>query len=262
MAGGAQAERIEDCLVLASEAVESLRELTRGIYPTNLTRSGLSSALPSRAAAMRRVDALRIDPAVAAARFPGHVEAAAYYCCVEVLEHPGGEVSLTLGDDNELVLVIRGVDVDVLSRSAIVDRIEASGGVLGEPADGALRIRFPGARCSDHTCRRRAALSADLEMYAAAPHPDRSKSSSSWVESRMTTGAEALCLIRRVASMPSMPGRLMSISTRSGRSSVAAATDSSPDATAPTTAKPSVESTTTDIARRNGSWSSTTSTPT
>jgi hypothetical protein len=143
VAGGAQAERIEDCLVLASEAVESLRELTRGIYPTNLTRSGLGPVLPSRAAAMRRADAVRIDPAVAAARFPDHVEAAAYYCCVAVLEHPGGEVSMTLGDGHELVLVVRGVDGDVLSRSATLDRIEASGGLLDEPADGALRIRFP-----------------------------------------------------------------------------------------------------------------------
>ena len=144
-AGGARAERIEVCLALATEAVESLRELTRGIYPTNLTRSGLGSTLPSRAAAMRRADAVRIDRAVATARFPERVEAAAYYCCVEVLEHPAGEVSLTLGDGDELVLVIRGVGVDVLSRSAIVDRIEACGGVLDVPVDGGgpVQIRFP-----------------------------------------------------------------------------------------------------------------------
>ena len=146
VAGGARAERIEDCLVLATEAVESLRELTRGIYPTNLTRSGLGSTLPSRAAAMRRPDAVRIDPAVAAARFPERVEAAAYYCCVEVLEHPAGEVSLTLGVGNELVLAISGVGVDALSRLAIVDRIEACGGALDVPvagSSGPLQIRFP-----------------------------------------------------------------------------------------------------------------------
>ena len=32
---------IEECVDLATQALESLRELTRGIYPTNLTRSGL-----------------------------------------------------------------------------------------------------------------------------------------------------------------------------------------------------------------------------
>ena len=143
---GAQAEKIEECVVLATEAVESLRELTRGIYPTNLTRSGLGSALQSRAAAMRRADAVRIDPAAATARFPERVEAAAYYCCVEVLGHPAGEVRLTLDDRGDLVLVIHGVDVDALNRLAIVDRIEACGGALHvpDPASGdALQISFP-----------------------------------------------------------------------------------------------------------------------
>ena len=143
---GAQADRIEECVVLATEAVESLRELTRGIYPTNLTRSGLGSALQSRAAAMRRADAVRIDPAAATARFAERVEAAAYYCCVEVLGHPAGEVRLTLDDRGDLVLVIHGVDVDALNQLAIVDRIEACGGALhlpGPPSGNALQIRFP-----------------------------------------------------------------------------------------------------------------------
>ena len=140
------ADRIEECVVLAAEAVESLRELTRGIYPTNLTRSGLGSALQSRAAAMRRADAVRIDPAAATARFAERVEAAAYYCCVEVLGHPAGEVRLTLDDRGDLVLVIHGVDVDALNRLAIVDRIEACGGALhlpGPQSGNALQIRFP-----------------------------------------------------------------------------------------------------------------------
>jgi signal transduction histidine kinase len=143
---GAQAERIEECVVLATEAVEALRELTRGIYPTNLTRSGLGPALQSRAATMRRTDAVRFDPALATARFPERVEAAAYYCCVEVLEHAAGEVRLTVDDRGDLVLVIHGVDVDALNRLAIVDRIEACGGALhlADPESGtALQIRFP-----------------------------------------------------------------------------------------------------------------------
>ena len=52
--GGAQADRIEECVDLATEALESLRELTRGIYPTILTRSGLGSALSSHAGRVRR----------------------------------------------------------------------------------------------------------------------------------------------------------------------------------------------------------------
>ena len=145
--GGAQTEMIEGCVDLATEALESLRELTRGIYPTVLTRSGLGSALSSQAARMRRGDAVRIDPDVAGARFPEHVEAAAYYCCVEVLGHAAGEITLALSQDgSELVVSIQGVSLDALNRLAIVDRVEACNGALDvpDPASGTfLRVRFP-----------------------------------------------------------------------------------------------------------------------
>ena len=50
-----------------------------------LTRAGLAPALSSYAARMGRADDVRIDTGVTAVRFPGRVEAAAYFCCVEVL---------------------------------------------------------------------------------------------------------------------------------------------------------------------------------
>jgi hypothetical protein len=141
-----EADMIEDCVHLASEVLEVLRELTRGIYPTTLTRSGLGPALSSHAARSGRTDAVRIGPDVAAARFPEHIEAAAYYCCVEVLGHAGGEVALTLDDDRELVVSIQGVGPDELNRWAIVDRVEACGGTLderGPDGSGPVRIRLP-----------------------------------------------------------------------------------------------------------------------
>jgi hypothetical protein len=145
--GEAQAERIEECVERATEALESLRELTRGIYPTMLTRSGLAQALSSYAARVQGADAVRIAPAVAAARFPERVEAAAFFCCVEVLEQAGGEVSLDLSDDGgELVVAIHGVTLDALNRLAIVDRVEACEGALDVPGlDGgsSLQIRLP-----------------------------------------------------------------------------------------------------------------------
>jgi hypothetical protein len=142
----ASAGTIEACVELATTAVESLRELTRGIYPTNLARSGLAAALTSQAARAGWSDVLRIDPQVTAARFADHVEATAYHCCVEVLEHLGGEVRLTLSTAGELVVSISGVDVEALNGLAIVDRVEASGGTLEIPDTGTgdpLRIRLP-----------------------------------------------------------------------------------------------------------------------
>src|SRR5215212_11290301 len=68
--------------------------------------------------------------------------------------------------------------------------------------------------------------------------------------------------MRRVASMPLMPGRLMSINTRPGASESNNSTASSPDSASPITSNPGVAAITIFAARRNGAWSSTISTPT
>ncbi len=140
-------ERIAGCLDLATGALESLRELTRWIYPTMLTRAGLAPALSSYAARMQRADDVRIDPSVAAARFPGRVEAAAYFCCVEVLGEPTASAALDVSDDGrELVVCLRGVTLDALNRLAILDRVEACEGTLevtGLDEARSVQIRLP-----------------------------------------------------------------------------------------------------------------------
>src|SRR5688572_7985043 len=67
---------------------------------------------------------------------------------------------------------------------------------------------------------------------------------------------------RRVASMPSIPGRFTSISTRPGLSSSVSVSDSSPVEARPTTTNPRVASTTATKACMNVSWSSTNTTRT
>jgi hypothetical protein len=137
-------EPIGACVELATEALESLRELTRGIYPTMLTRSGLGAALTSYAARTGRAEALRVATGVAGERFPARVEAAAYFCCVEVLARPGGELELDL-TAGTLVLSITGVGLDALDRAAVVDRVEACEGSIDEPdsTGSVLRVRLP-----------------------------------------------------------------------------------------------------------------------
>src|SRR4051812_36191921 len=68
--------------------------------------------------------------------------------------------------------------------------------------------------------------------------------------------------MRRQASMPLMPGRLMSMSTRSGWREPAISTASSPDTASPATTNPSVMPITVRATSRNGCWSSTISTET
>ena len=63
--------------------------------------------------------------------------------------------------------------------------------------------------------------------------------------------------IWRVASIPLIPGRLMSIRTSPGRREVAVATASSPVSASPSTSKPGASVTTVLAAERNGAWSST-----
>lgn len=144
--GAPQAERIGDWIDRVTEALDSLRELTRGIYPTMLTRSGLGPALTSYAARAQRAGSLRIDPGVMGARYPARVEAAAYFSCVEVLE--GGDVDVEL-EGGELVLTLRGVSLDALDRLAILDRVEACEGSLDVPGahdpESSLRVRLPAA---------------------------------------------------------------------------------------------------------------------
>ncbi len=87
----------------ATAALEALRELTRGIYPTLLTRSGPVAALTSYADRNGRSTALSLDPGVAASRYAERVEAAVYFCCVEMLGASGdpGDVAVDLVDDDD-----------------------------------------------------------------------------------------------------------------------------------------------------------------
>jgi hypothetical protein len=130
----------------ATVALEALRELTRGIYPTLLTRSGLSAALTAFADRRGVAEPLSIDPEVRASRYAERVEAAAYFCCLEALvrEPAPSRVSVTVVE-NRLVVTIEGARVDGLDRLGMSDRVEAAGGQLVETGD-LLTIRLPAAR--------------------------------------------------------------------------------------------------------------------
>jgi hypothetical protein len=129
----------------ATVALEALRELTRGIYPTLLTRSGLTSALTAFAERRGAHDALSIDPEVSANRYPERVEAAAYFCCLEAIARGRGSTRISIGRiDDDLVVTILGSQVDEPERLGMADRVEAAGGELTESGDR-LTIRLPAA---------------------------------------------------------------------------------------------------------------------
>ncbi|MFC6160105.1 sensor histidine kinase [Kribbella jiaozuonensis] len=119
---------LERLVTSTNTALESLRELTHGVFPGQLSRSGLSRALRSHLARTGAVAVLRVEPS-ADRRFPAGVEAAAYFCCVEALRSAstGARIDLAVVAE-ELVVRVHGVARGEIDVQAIVDRIEAVGG--------------------------------------------------------------------------------------------------------------------------------------
>ena len=144
----------------ATEALEDLRDLARGIYPPLLADKGLAAALESqgrKAAVPVRVEAGGIG------RYPAEVEATVYFCTLEALNnvakyaqatlarieltHTDGHLSFTVTDD--------GVGFDAATASygtglqGMADRLAALGGVLdvrSAPGEGTTvtgRVRVP-----------------------------------------------------------------------------------------------------------------------
>lgn len=96
--------------------LEALRRLTRGVFPTQLARFGIETAL--------RSFPLTVDPALSGRRFPARVEAAVYACCTQT---GAASASLTPGG-----LTLRGVDGVPLT---VQDRVEAAGGSASRSGD-------------------------------------------------------------------------------------------------------------------------------
>ena len=85
---GPDPERAEQMLAEVEQetidALETLRDLARGIYPPLLADQGLTAALTAQA---RKVP-LRVDVEPdGVARYPQEVEAAVYFCCLEALQN-------------------------------------------------------------------------------------------------------------------------------------------------------------------------------
>jgi signal transduction histidine kinase len=134
-----------------ANAVEELRDLSRGIHPSLLTEGGLSPALK----ALGRRSAVRVKLDVGfERRLPEHVEVAAYYTVSEALTNASKHANATrvwvsLGiHDDMLHLSIRddgvgGADARRGSGlTGLTDRIDALGGTirLESPPRGGTRL--------------------------------------------------------------------------------------------------------------------------
>ena len=150
-------------------ALESLREITRGVFPAQLARSGLPIALQSlftRTGGARR---LAVDELAGARRFDPRVEAAAYFCAAEATRELADPVHVALSVvDDALVVAVTGGDRGQLPLGHIRDRAEAAGGTVSALTTDALtslEVRFPDPRqvvAAVQASRRQSGPKADL----------------------------------------------------------------------------------------------------
>ncbi|MBJ7609857.1 MAG: GAF domain-containing sensor histidine kinase [Candidatus Dormibacteraeota bacterium] len=125
----------------ADEALQTLRDLARGIYPPLLADKGLAVALESQA---RKATVPVILDVISLSRYSQEVEAAVYFCCLEAMQnmqkyaHASKAVIRLREVDAQLHFEIEddgdGFDVATTSRGAglnnMVDRFDALGGEL------------------------------------------------------------------------------------------------------------------------------------
>jgi signal transduction histidine kinase len=133
----------------ATDALENVRDLARGIYPPVLADHGLAAALEAQA--RKALVMVRLD-ANGSGRYPSEIEAAVYFCCLEALQNiakyaSANEAIIRLGRSNgDLTFQVvddgRGFDPATAGGSGLTnmrDRVEAVGGTLeiqSEPGIG------------------------------------------------------------------------------------------------------------------------------
>ncbi|MFN2463534.1 MAG: histidine kinase [Candidatus Dormibacteria bacterium] len=125
----------------ADEALETLRDLARGIYPPLLADQGLVAALSAQARkAVVPVEVIATD----VGRYPQDIESAVYFSCLEALQNiqkyaRAGSATITLtGTAESLLFEVAddgvGFDSAVVARGSglqnIEDRLDAIGGSL------------------------------------------------------------------------------------------------------------------------------------
>jgi signal transduction histidine kinase len=171
----------------ADEALETLRDLARGIYPPLLADKGLQAALESQA--RKATIPVTVD-ADGVGRYSQDVEAAVYFSVLEALQNvqkyaqaSGATVRLTERDgDLQFLVTDDGKGFDVASTvkgsglTNMADRLDALGGRVtirstpgaGTELSGALPLQ-EATPAADHASTSRSGLNSDLEMKPAAP---------------------------------------------------------------------------------------------
>jgi signal transduction histidine kinase len=138
---------LEPLVESLNTALAALREITRGVFPAQLARSGLPTALASLLARTSGSAQLVVEPSAVDRRFDPRVEAATYFCVAEAIHNLGDPVVVVLdAHDDQLQLVVRGRDRGALPLRHMHDRVEAAGGsvsITEQDGHTVIEVRAP-----------------------------------------------------------------------------------------------------------------------
>ena len=100
---------LDEISVQANDALETLRDLARGIFPAVLADRGLVPALRTQLAKSASAVAFEFDASLARVRFDQRLEAAIYFCCLEALQNaakhtPAAAVTLRVDTDGACLM--------------------------------------------------------------------------------------------------------------------------------------------------------------
>jgi signal transduction histidine kinase len=167
-AGALDAVRLQPLVDTVTIALEELREITRGVFPAQLARSGLATALASLLGRTGSIGRLVVENLATGRRFDPRIEAAAYFCVAEAMRDLDGPLVVVLdAPGDHLRLVVTGSDRGGLPLGHMRDRIEAAGGsvsVAVERGRVVIEVRAPGHHrpAVDHASSSRSGPKADL----------------------------------------------------------------------------------------------------
>jgi hypothetical protein len=165
---------VEPLIAEAVTALDALRDITRGVYPAQLARSGLGPALRSLLD-RNGSDGLVVSAQVAGLRFAAPVEAAAYFCLAEAARVLCAPVQAVLDSDGDRLRVeVSGAgDVDPATLAAMRDRVGGAGGSVALSVGGVrsvLAVTMPAVIAPP--AQPGGALAAQAAASAAGPSAD------------------------------------------------------------------------------------------